>query len=80
MKRGWVGPLIGTLAACVAPLQAFGEPVVAGGYLSPKAYPGMEPAWRDEFSGSELDVSSWSLLTGGAQDGGLDGADAALGA
>jgi beta-glucanase (GH16 family) len=58
------------LTVLVAPLSMAAGPgeIVAGGYLSPDRYPGMELAWRDEFDGSGLDEHRWQRTTG-AGDG-----------
>jgi beta-glucanase (GH16 family) len=44
-------------------------PVLAGGYISPESYPGMQLVWRDEFGGKTLNETHWSHETGTGADG-----------
>jgi beta-glucanase (GH16 family) len=39
-----------------------------GGYASPESYPGMDRAWRDEFSGTVLDAANWTGEPGYGDD------------
>jgi beta-glucanase (GH16 family) len=39
------------------------------GYITPATYPGLTLTWSDEFSGSELDLSSWNEELGNGSGG-----------
>jgi beta-glucanase (GH16 family) len=67
MKQGSIVLLVVALAAQGGLAAAGPQDVVAGGYLSPDRYPGMELVWREEFNGTSLDEGRWDRAEGAAQ-------------
>jgi len=65
--------LLVTLALAGAGMEGSEARVLAGGYISPPAYPGYVLAWRDEFSRREQERSNWQAGKGPARtaNGGL---------
>jgi beta-glucanase (GH16 family) len=64
MKQGCIALLVAALSALDGSAAAGAPDVVAGGYLSPDRYPGMELVWREEFNGSALDEGRWERTAG----------------